>query len=173
MCGLCQWTYCSFSICAYKPWPICAGWVSFKPITEKQELMSLSILEWKNTADRIPLTREPGEVSNGQSYHKIGGPGQISRQIADFYKTIWFLIRSCHKSRHLQLEVHELWSTSELSALPSAYSCAPLQSNGVRVTRGRDTPLVLLTQSPREPAHQILCAPKLKKNYFINWSNNY
>lgn len=53
--------------------------------------MSLSILEWKNTADRLPLTREPGEVSNGQSYHKIalsGGPGQISRQIADFYKTI-------------------------------------------------------------------------------------
>lgn len=70
MCGLYHWTYCSFSICAHKPWPICAGWVSFKPVTKKQEPVSWSIqLGWINTANWIPLTQGPAEVSNSHCCH--------------------------------------------------------------------------------------------------------
>lgn len=67
MCWLCQWTCCSFSICPHKPRSICAGWVPFKPVTKKQEPMSLSMPAWKNTASGAPLTHVPGEVSSSQS----------------------------------------------------------------------------------------------------------
>lgn len=80
MCGLCHWTYCSFSICAHKPWPICAGWVSFKPVTKKQEPVSWSIqLGWINTANWIPLTQGPAEVSNSQCCHWIALTGILAQ----------------------------------------------------------------------------------------------
>lgn len=49
--------------------------------------MSLGILEWKNTAHRIALTPEPGEVSKGQNYHYIALIGSGS----NFQANSWFL----------------------------------------------------------------------------------
>lgn len=50
MCGFCQCSQSSFSICAHKLSPICLGYASFRPITKTQDSVSTSRLNGK----RVP-----------------------------------------------------------------------------------------------------------------------